>query len=846
MQHARGAHFARSKVGWRRRTALILGLWGLFALFGITPVLAATPPSSQGSAPPCSSQPPADRGKASFALSEPAEAHAAHQPASHQCIGTYTHTPTPDSTKNLPPGSGPVMPSTTIYYDFWLPTGDHYESTAAGDTNYENLLTRWAQDVGSSQYHNLVTQYYGNNGGSQTFITNNVTFGGSWVDTAAYPHTGSTTDPLQDSDIQNEVHNAVTTNGWTEDISHIVAVFTATGIQECDGTQGCTFTKYCAYHSNFTDSSNDALYAFMGFDNFVHQAGKTCVAGQTGGDNDPNRGNYPNGDVNADAEINTLSHEAIEAETDPHPNATWTGPLGEIGDACNFNFSPRNSIGADLYINGHPYIVQQEWSNAISTCGIDLATNGFCTGSVSSACSPSTSYTKIVDNSAPYVDSTINYTLTLNNTNDTGAETNLTIADSPPSGYAISDVTAPGASSPPTFNSTSATVDFDSLPVHQSQTITISATVPEQAGTTATNCGSKTSSDLIGTTLPTKSTNPCASTTPVKIPTSLTYTGATTSDFHDQATVSATLTDVFGNPVSGKLLSFTLNGTENCTGTTDGSGSASCPITPGEAAGPYTLAVSFGDTSDPKYATTSISPTFTVTKEETTTAYTGPSVILSGGGSTVTLTGRLLEDGTTPISGRTLTLGVSGQTCPGISNATGVATCNLTFTGSLGSQALSAVFAGDAYYLPSSDTSHTAIVFAFPTNGAFSLGDKTVKAATPTTTVTWWADIWNQLNSETGGPAPSSFKGFAENLTNMPTSTPPTSCGGNWTTLPGNSPPPTAGVPSYMGVMVTSKVAKSGNVVSGTTVHIVVVKTNPGYAPNPMNYGTGTIVATFC
>jgi hypothetical protein len=33
---------------------------------------------------------------------------------------------------------------------------------------------------------------------------------------------------------------------------------------------------------------------------------------------------------------------------------------------------------------------------------------------------------------------------------------------------------------------------------------------------------------------------------------------------------------------------------------------------------------------------------------------------------------------------------------------------------------------------------------------------------------------------------------------------------------------------------------------SGDIAHIVVVKTNPGYAPNPASTGTGTIVATYC
>jgi len=49
-----------------------------------------------------------------------------------------------------------------------------------------------------------------------------------------------------------------------------------------------------------------------------------------------------------------------------------------------------------------------------------------------------------------------------------------------------------------------------------------------------------------------------------------------------------------------------------------------------------------------------------------------------------------------------------------------------------------------------------------------------------------------------------------------------------------------------MGVLVTSKVTKSGSTISGNFAKIVVVKINPGYAPNPMNAGTGTIVATYC
>jgi hypothetical protein len=50
-----------------------------------------------------------------------------------------------------------------------------------------------------------------------------------------------------------------------------------------------------------------------------------------------------------------------------------------------------------------------------------------------------------------------------------------------------------------------------------------------------------------------------------------------------------------------------------------------------------------------------------------------------------------------------------------------------------------------------------------------------------------------------------------------------------------------------MGVIVTGKVKKApGNTAAGNYAKIVIVKTNPGYAPGPLNSGTGTIVATFC
>ena len=130
----------------------------------------------------------------------------------------------------------------------------------------------------------------------------------------------------------------------------------------------------------------------------------------------------------------------------------------------------------------------------------------------------------------------------------------------------------------------------------------------------------------------------------------------------------------------------------------------------------------------------------------------------------------------------------------------------------------------------------TEVVFAFaPEGGSFVIGDHNSGTA-----VTFWGAKWAKENSLSGGAAPLSFKGFAENP-NTP------SCGTGWSADPGNStPPPDGPLPAFMAVIVSSSADKSGSTISGNTVHIVIVKTNPGYTSNPGHAGTGTVVGQVC
>lgn len=335
------------------------------------------------------------------------------------------------------------------------------------------------------------------------------------------------------------------------------------------------------------------------------------------------------------------------------------------------------------------------------------------------------------------------------------------------------------------------------------------------------------------------------------------YTGDTSDNYHDSATLSAHLYDSANgtsSPIVGAKVNLAL-GSQSCSGFTDSAGNISCVIPSiTQVAGSNAVTVTFG--GDAQWLAQSTSVPFEITKEETTTTYTGPTVI-AGGGSSATLSGTLVEDGANdtdgdggspgPIPAELVTLSVGAQSCTATTDPSGNVSCTIpSLSVPLGPETVSAAFAGDQYYQASSDTK-SVIVFAFPSKGAFTLGDETVASATPTTSVTWWADDWRALNALSGGTAPASDKGFVATVS-LPTSTPPAACAGPWTTDPGNSPPPprASGIPSYMGVLVTGQVTKAGKVISGNTVHIVVVKVGPGYAPNPGSHGIGTIVATYC
>ena len=722
------------------------------------------------------------------------------------------------------PGNGEIMPTTHTHLIFWLPSGFHY-SDSAGDAAYEAAMRTYFQDVGGSQILNTTTQYPGNNGTP----SDTSDYVDSIVDTTAFPHSGAdVANAVTQSDINTEVFNDINAQGWPYGLSDMYFVFLPDNLVDCDNSgTNCNTNKYCAYHTygwkNGSDTpANDFVWADIPVDRGVYTTG-SCGNSNVTGDNQ------------ADTTLSSVEHEHLEAITDPRGNA-WqdsTGGAGENGDKCNRNMGVANSssttvnnfLGAGF---ADFFRIQREWSNAAA---LGPAANGC-------AASYTTTGSQVEVPNPTGGDVTASVTeATIPGNNGDALHYHVSFQD--PSNQDDAFSVADTASYATAVSGPGSTGLGDVSP-HGTANGNLAASVtggPLLDGTVLTSTFTTSFNDSTGNAAPTIART--ATTSVVNTSPTLTVPGAQSQNYHDSLTFGISASD----PDSGDTVSLSASGLPSgltLTDNGDRTGTVSGTIT----APPGVYTATF--TADDHHHLTLVSAAvqITVTKEETTTAYTGSTVVAQG--FPVTLTAQLLEDGTTaPVpSGQTLTLSIGAQSCPATVDALGNAQCTIaSVTAPLGTSIpLKATFLGDTQYLPSADTSKSAIVFAFPSRGAFVLGNLSVAAVGTTTTLTWWSSEWSLANSLTGGAAPMSFKGFAGN----PVASSPPACAGTWTTGPGNSPPPVGSIPSYMGVLVSTAVTKSGATLSGDTTKIVVVKTAAGYSPNPGHNGTGTYVATYC
>jgi hypothetical protein len=153
-------------------------------------------------------------------------------------------------------------------------------------------------------------------------------------------------------------------------------------------------------------------------------------------------------------------------------------------------------------------------------------------------------------------------------------------------------------------------------------------------------------------------------------------------------------------------------------------------------------------------------------------------------------------------------------------------------TGSLaiGTHVMTATYNGDSNFTGSAAPAVSELIYANASaGGSFVIGDLNAVVGKQ---VTFWSSQWDKANQLSGGSAPSSFKGYADAVD-----------GAVWTSDSGNSSNPPDAIPAYMAVIASRSITKSGSTIQGDVPIIVVVKTDPGYAPNGGHSGTGTVLA---
>src|SRR5215469_5225594 len=262
---------------------------------------------------------------------------------------------------------GPVMLTTTVYAIYWVPPHLQDGHATSLSTAYQNIQNTMFMEYFRHGISTNNTQYY-QGSSSKKYIAGTGSFGGSFVDTALYPGSHCF-DPspdltngnncISDTDLQNEIKKVMTLKGWTGGLNKMFLLFTSSDEGQCatSGTS-CSYSNYCAYHSSFVNTAAQTVI----YGNEPYGDINSCqIPGAPS----------PNGNPAADAAATAASHELTEAITDPLGTAWWDSSGYEIGDECAYYYGFKGYLSgkADVLWDGHPFLLQTEYSNVLQSFG---------------------------------------------------------------------------------------------------------------------------------------------------------------------------------------------------------------------------------------------------------------------------------------------------------------------------------------------------------------------------------------------------------------------------------------------------------------------------------------------
>lgn len=297
---------------------------------------------------------------------------------------------------------GPVMHSNSAHVIYWDPGK---EFTATTKAVIGGFFTAVAHDSGLASNVFAIGAQYTDTTGNAAYSS---TFAGERVDEHAYPSTGNCAVPktafadlgppytkcLTDGQLRTELSAYITANALPKGPSQLYFLLTPHKVVTCLGVGECSNNLFCAYHSYIAPSTaNEIIYSEIPFSLLDSGNAKRCQDDGQALIQQPNPDNAGAKDTEtrfADVALKYISHEFIEATTDPLVNekTAWVDVHGlEIGDKCNGIQGDGTGIGYDANsflptlggsaengnlfnqsINEARFYLQSEWDNAAAAC----------------------------------------------------------------------------------------------------------------------------------------------------------------------------------------------------------------------------------------------------------------------------------------------------------------------------------------------------------------------------------------------------------------------------------------------------------------------------------------------
>jgi hypothetical protein len=263
---------------------------------------------------------------------------------------------------------GAVMGSgVAVHTIFWAPAG--YSFTPGYEALVKQFLTDAAASSGMTSNIFSVLSQYGQQTGTATAVPGSYSIAydatsDSSDDADPYPSSGGCASPdgvstcLTDGQVQTEIDAVAPPS--ERGLGNLWFVLLPANVDECIAAGSCGTNSFAGYHETMDRAHGLTIYGVI-IDPIVEG-----VSGP-GGD--------PEGNPDAEATIDTVAHETIEAITDPEGTG-WMDPDGfEVADKCETGPQIGNPLGYaangspyDQLIGGHEYLIQEVWSNDDGGC----------------------------------------------------------------------------------------------------------------------------------------------------------------------------------------------------------------------------------------------------------------------------------------------------------------------------------------------------------------------------------------------------------------------------------------------------------------------------------------------